>query len=128
MSHRVWKTCGLPDYLFSLASRTIVLGVRFEGIDDPQLTPKCDELFDGRVPTVASCCRVFGSAQRASFRQRRGNCGTRNKAAKAGGGSEFGQRSAAIGDPKKRLELVALKAAVEQVRGEYAFCGTGRGG
>jgi hypothetical protein len=28
---------------------------------------------------------------------------------------------AAVGDPKKRLELVALKAAVEQVRGEYAF-------
>src|SRR5271169_3488749 len=43
------------------------------------------------------------------------------KAAKAGGGSESGQRSAAVGDPKKRLELVALKAAVEQVRGEYAF-------
>src|SRR5579864_7597260 len=36
-------------------------------------------------------------------------------------GSESGQRSAAVGDPKKRLELVALKAAVEQVRGEYAF-------
>ena len=26
------------------------------------------------------------------------------------------KRSAAVGDPKKRLELVALKAAVEQVR------------
>src|SRR5579864_3072937 len=36
-------------------------------------------------------------------------------------GSESGQRSAAVGDPKKRLELVALKAPVEQVRGEYAF-------
>jgi hypothetical protein len=37
------------------------------------------------------------------------------------GGSELGQGSSAVGDPKKRLELVALKAAVEQVRGEYAF-------
>src|SRR5579864_1766216 len=28
---------------------------------------------------------------------------------------------AAVGDPKKRLELVALKAAIEQVQEEYAF-------
>ena len=31
------------------------------------------------------------------------------------------QRGAAVGDSKKRVELVALKAAVEQVRGDYAF-------
>ena len=43
------------------------------------------------------------------------------EAEEAGGGPESGQRSAAVGDPKKRLELVALKAAVEQVRAEYAF-------
>ena len=42
-------------------------------------------------------------------------------AAEAGGGSESGQGSVAVGDPKKRLELVALKAAIEQVQGEYAF-------
>ena len=41
--------------------------------------------------------------------------------AETGGGSESGQGSAAVGDPKKRLELVALKAAIEQVQGEYAF-------
>jgi putative transposase len=40
---------------------------------------------------------------------------------KTGGGSESGQRSLAVGDPKKRLELVARKAAVEQVRKEYTF-------
>ena len=42
-------------------------------------------------------------------------------AAQAGGGLEPGQGSVAVGDPKKRLELVARKAAVEQMRGEYAF-------
>src|SRR6266852_4913332 len=42
-------------------------------------------------------------------------------AAEAGGGSQSGQGSAAVGDPKKRLELVARKAAVGQVREEYAF-------
>src|SRR3989454_8315057 len=31
------------------------------------------------------------------------------------------QRGAAVGDSKKRVELVALKAAVEQVQEEYAF-------
>jgi hypothetical protein len=34
---------------------------------------------------------------------------------------ESGQGSAAIGDSKKRLELVALKAAVGQMQQEYAF-------
>ena len=29
-------------------------------------------------------------------------------------------RSAAVGDPKKRVELVGLKAAVEQVREEFS--------
>src|SRR5438128_12645888 len=47
--------------------------------------------------------------------------GREHAAAEAGGGSEPGQGSAAVGDSKKRLELVALKAAVEQVREEYAF-------
>src|SRR5213593_1008094 len=42
-------------------------------------------------------------------------------AAEVSGGSESGQRSLAVGDPKKRLELVARKAAVEQVQEEYAF-------
>src|ERR1019366_7889870 len=37
------------------------------------------------------------------------------------GGSEFGQGRVAIGNPKKRLELALLKAAVGQVREEYAF-------
>ena len=45
----------------------------------------------------------------------------KHEAAEVGGGSESGQRSAAVGDPKKRLELVALKAAIGQMRGEYAF-------
>jgi len=35
------------------------------------------------------------------------------------------KESAAVGDPKKRVELVARKAAVEQVREEYAFRGAG---
>ena len=39
----------------------------------------------------------------------------------AGGGSEFGQGRVAVGDPKKRVELAVLKAAVGQVREEYAF-------
>ncbi len=43
------------------------------------------------------------------------------KLRKLGGRPEPRQGSAAVGDPKIRLELVALKAAVEQVRGEYAF-------
>src|SRR5208337_1336551 len=38
-----------------------------------------------------------------------------------GGGSEFGQGRVAIGDPKKRMELAVMKAAVGQVREEYAF-------
>ena len=42
-------------------------------------------------------------------------------AAEAGGRSEFGQRSVAVGDSKKRVELVALKAAIEQMKKEYAF-------
>jgi hypothetical protein len=37
-----------------------------------------------------------------------------------GGGPEPGQGSVA-GNPKKRMELVAMKAAVEQMRAEYAF-------
>jgi hypothetical protein len=41
--------------------------------------------------------------------------------AQAGGGPELGQRSLAVGDPKKRLELVALKAAIGQMREDYAF-------
>jgi len=41
--------------------------------------------------------------------------------AEAGGGSDPGQRSAAVGDKKKRLEFVALKAAIGQMRAEYAF-------
>jgi transposase InsO family protein len=44
-----------------------------------------------------------------------------HEVAQAGGGSESGQGSSAVGDPKKRLELVALKAAIEQVQQEYAF-------
>jgi hypothetical protein len=39
----------------------------------------------------------------------------------AGGGSEHGLGSAAVGDPKKRMELVAMKAVVEQVQQQYAF-------
>src|SRR5580704_5163150 len=38
-----------------------------------------------------------------------------------GGGSKFGQGRAAIGDSKKRMELAVMKAAVGQVREEYAF-------
>ncbi len=45
----------------------------------------------------------------------------KHEAAEAGGGSESGQRSAAVGDKKKRLELVALKAAIGQMRQDYAF-------
>jgi putative transposase len=37
------------------------------------------------------------------------------------GGSESGQGSFAVGKSKKRVELVALKGAIEQVREEYAF-------
>ena len=44
-----------------------------------------------------------------------------HEVAETGSGSESGQGSAAVGDPKKRLELVALKAAIEQVQQEYAF-------
>src|SRR5205807_9689436 len=53
----------------------------------------------------------------------RGKAATRREhaAAEAGGRSEPGQRSAAVGDPKKRLELVALKAAIGQMREQYAF-------
>jgi hypothetical protein len=40
---------------------------------------------------------------------------------KKGGGPEPGQGSAVVGDPKKRLELLALKAAVEQVRGRVCL-------
>src|ERR1700693_5440732 len=50
------------------------------------------------------------------------------EAAKAGGGSEFGQRSPAVGDPKKRLELVALKFVVflrERKQGAGQAEGTG---
>jgi hypothetical protein len=36
--------------------------------------------------------------------------------AQIGGGSESGQGNAAVGDPKKRVELVAMKAAVGQMR------------
>ncbi len=36
-------------------------------------------------------------------------------------GSEPGQGSAAVGDSKKRADLVALKAAAGQVRPEYVF-------
>src|SRR5438034_8322969 len=39
----------------------------------------------------------------------------------AGGGPDAGPRRVAVGDPKKRLELVAQKAAIEQMRSEYAF-------
>src|SRR5579863_1647943 len=48
---------------------------------------------------------------------------TRRKRAtqEAGGGSEFGQGRVAIGNPKKRMELAVMKAAVGQVREEYAF-------
>src|SRR5438552_6689263 len=35
--------------------------------------------------------------------------------------SESGQGSIAVGDPKKRVELVALKAAIGQMKQEYAF-------
>src|SRR5665213_2751311 len=38
----------------------------------------------------------------------------------AGGGLEFGKGCVAIGDSKKRIELAVLKAAVGQVREEYA--------
>src|SRR2546429_2307025 len=38
------------------------------------------------------------------------------------------QGSAAVGDSKKRVELVALKAAVEQVPEEYAFSQRRAGG
>jgi len=41
--------------------------------------------------------------------------GREHEATEAGGGSELGQRSVAVGDPKKRLGLVGLKAAIEQV-------------
>jgi putative transposase len=39
----------------------------------------------------------------------------------ASGGFELGQGRVAVGDPKKRMELAVLKAAVGQVREEYAF-------
>src|ERR1044071_9621985 len=41
--------------------------------------------------------------------------------AETGRRSEPGQRSVAVGDKKKRLELVALKAAIGQMRQDYAF-------
>ncbi len=47
--------------------------------------------------------------------------GREHEAAEASGRFEPGQGSAAVGNKKKRLELVALKAAIEQVQGEYAF-------
>src|SRR5579875_3003758 len=47
--------------------------------------------------------------------------GREREVAQAGGGSESGQRSLAVGDPKKRLGLVARKAAIGQMREEYAF-------
>src|SRR5713226_7082935 len=45
-----------------------------------------------------------------------------------GGGSEFGQGRVAVGDSKKRMELAVLKAAVGQVRQEYAFSERRAGG
>src|SRR5581483_2287953 len=45
----------------------------------------------------------------------------KHEAAQTGGGPESGQRSAAVGDSKKRLELVALKAAIGQMKQDYAF-------
>ena len=47
--------------------------------------------------------------------------GRKRATEETGGGSEFGQGRVAIGDSKKRVELAVLKAAVGQVRQEYAF-------
>src|SRR5215472_1934393 len=47
--------------------------------------------------------------------------GREHAAAEIGGRFEPGQRSAAIGDPKKRLGLVALKATIGQMQQDYAF-------
>src|SRR4030095_11579165 len=42
-------------------------------------------------------------------------------AEEAGSGSHAGQRRPAVGDSKKRLELVEMKAAIEHLRKSYAF-------
>jgi len=60
---------------------------------------------DGREP---------GAGGQAAWRRE-------HAAAQSGGESESGQGSVAVGDPKKRVELEALKAAVGQIREEYAF-------
>src|SRR5919108_5812942 len=44
-----------------------------------------------------------------------------NAVAETRGRSESGQGSLAVSDPKKRLELVALKAAIGQIQQDYAF-------
>jgi hypothetical protein len=47
--------------------------------------------------------------------------GREHAAAEAGRGSKFGQGSVAVSDSKKQVELVALKAAIEQMKQEDAF-------
>ena len=47
--------------------------------------------------------------------------GGEQPAAQAGGGSQPGQRGVAVGVSKKRVELVARKAAIERMSFEYAF-------
>ncbi len=47
-------------------------------------------------------------------------------ATEAGGRPLVGQGSLVVGDPKKRLELVAMKAAIGQIQEEYAVVSGGR--
>ena len=60
--------------------------------------------------------------QQYAFSQRQASSARPEHAtAEAGSGFEFGQGSTAVGDSKKRMELVAMKAAVEHVQQQYAF-------
>lgn len=64
--------------------------------------------------------RVEGEVRRDGSERVAGSqtiAGRKRAAEEAGGGLEFGQGRVAVGDPKKRMELAAVKAAVRQVGG-----------
>ncbi len=63
----------------------------------------------------------YGGMEVSEAQEGEAVAGGEQLAAQAGGRSESGQRSAAVGDRKKPLELVALKAAAEQMKQEHAF-------
>ena len=67
---------------------------------------------------------VYRSTRFTPGRQvRRDGCDAGTGRQAIGDGPVAGQGSAAIGDSKKRLELVAMNAAIGQIREEYAFTG-----